>query len=69
MLRWHLQQRRSAIPKSTKPRRIAENFDVLDFVLSDAEIARIDRLDTGARGGPEPDSITLEAYNLAIPEA
>jgi diketogulonate reductase-like aldo/keto reductase len=28
MLRWHLQQGRSAIPKSTKPHRIAENFDV-----------------------------------------
>ena len=28
-----------------------------------------DALDTGARGGPEPDSITLEAYGRAIPEA
>src|SRR3954467_14285981 len=27
MLRWHLQEGRSAIPKSTKPARIAENFD------------------------------------------
>jgi hypothetical protein len=26
MLRWHLQQGRSAIPKSTRPERIAENF-------------------------------------------
>jgi hypothetical protein len=31
MLRWHLQEGRSVIPKSTKPRRIAENFDVFDF--------------------------------------
>src|SRR5947207_5355969 len=30
MLRWHIQQGRSAIPKSTKPRRIAENFDISD---------------------------------------
>jgi diketogulonate reductase-like aldo/keto reductase len=28
MLRWHLQEGRSAIPKSTKPARIAENFDI-----------------------------------------
>jgi diketogulonate reductase-like aldo/keto reductase len=27
MLRWHLQQGRSAIPKSTRPARIAENLD------------------------------------------
>jgi diketogulonate reductase-like aldo/keto reductase len=69
MLRWHLQQGRSAIPKSTKAARIAENFDVFDFDLSDEELAAIDALDTGVRGGPEPDSITLEAYGMEIPEA
>jgi hypothetical protein len=45
-LRWHLQHGRSAIPKSTNPTRIAENFDVFDFELSDAELERIARLDT-----------------------
>jgi 2,5-diketo-D-gluconate reductase A len=62
MLRWHLQEGRSAIPKSTKPHRIAENFDVFDFALTDAELAAIDALDTGVRGGPEPDAITLEGW-------
>jgi diketogulonate reductase-like aldo/keto reductase len=69
MLRWHLQQGRSAIPKSTKPARIAENFDVFDFELSGEELAAIDNLDTGVRGGPEPSEITLEAYGRDIPEA
>jgi diketogulonate reductase-like aldo/keto reductase len=69
MLRWHLQQGRSAIPKSTKPARIAENFDVFDFELTSEELAAIDALDTGMRGGPDPDSITLEAYGIEIPEA
>lgn len=69
MLRWHLQEGRSAIPKSTKAARIAENFDVFDFELSDRQLAAIDALDTGVRGGPEPDSITLENYGRAIPEA
>jgi diketogulonate reductase-like aldo/keto reductase len=69
MLRWHLQQGRSAIPKSVKPARIAENFDVFGFELTGAELDAIDALDTGVRGGPEPESITLEAFGRDIPEA
>ncbi|WP_323097417.1 aldo/keto reductase [Intrasporangium sp. YIM S08009] len=69
MLRWHLQQGRSAIPKSTKAHRIAENVDVFDFALTDAELAAIDALDTDQRGGPEPADITLEAFGRPIPEA
>ena len=69
MLRWGLQHGRSVIPKSTKPSRIAENIDVFDFELSADEMAAIDGLDTGRRGGPEPDAITLEAFGREIPEA
>lgn len=69
MLRWHLQQGRSAIPKSVTPARIAENLGVFDFALSGAELAAIDALDSGSRGGPDPDSITLETYGRTIPEA
>jgi len=69
MLRWHLQQGRSAIPKSTNPARIAENFDVFDFELSADELAAIDALDTGVRGGPEPEAVTMEAFGRPIPEA
>ena len=69
MLRWHLQEGRSAIPKSTRSARIAENFDVFDFELSREQIAAIDALDTGVRGGPDPDSITIETYGKEIPEA
>ena len=54
MLRWGLQHGRSVIPKSTKPSRIAENINVFDFELSADEMAAIDGLDTGRRGGPEP---------------
>lgn len=69
MLRWHLQQGRSAIPKSTRAARIAENFDVFGFELTEQQLAAIDALDTGVRGGPEPDDITLENYGRDIPEA
>ncbi|BEL03287.1 aldo/keto reductase [Actinoplanes sichuanensis] len=69
MLRWHLQQGRSAIPKSTNPQRIAENFDVFDFVLAEEELAAIDALETGKRGGPEPADVNLKTFSLTIPEA
>jgi diketogulonate reductase-like aldo/keto reductase len=69
MLRWHLQQGRSVIPKSTNPSRIAENFDVFDFELTSDELARIDALDTGTRGGPDPDGVDPSAHGLEIAEA
>jgi diketogulonate reductase-like aldo/keto reductase len=69
MLRWHVQEGRSVIPKSTKRHRIAENFDVFDFELTADELASIDGLDTGKRGGPEPAVITLESFGRNIPEA
>ena len=69
MLRWHLQEGRSAIPKSVKPARIVENFDVFDFELTGDELSAIDGLETGIRGGPEPDAITLENFGRPIPEA
>jgi 2,5-diketo-D-gluconate reductase A len=69
MLRWGIQEGRSVIPKSTKPERIAENFDVFDFELTADELAAIDALDTGQRGGPEPEAVTLETFSREIPEA
>ncbi|EME18296.1 aldo/keto reductase [Rhodococcus triatomae] len=69
MLRWHLQQGRSAIPKSVNAPRIAENFAVTGFELDESELAAIDALDTGVRGGPEPADVTLDRFGIAIPEA
>ena len=69
MLRWHLQLGRSAIPKSTNPARIAENFDVFTFELSAGELAAIDALDTGMRNGPDPDQAREERFAMVIPEA
>ncbi|MEV8176362.1 aldo/keto reductase [Microbacterium sp. NPDC079176] len=69
ILRWHLQNRRSAIPKSVTPARIAENLAVYDFSLTDAELAAIDGLDTGRRGAIDPDDVTPEAIDLTIDPA
>jgi diketogulonate reductase-like aldo/keto reductase len=57
VLRWHVQNGVVAIPKSVNPGRIAENIDVYDFFLSPEEMAAIEALDTGVRGGPDPASI------------
>lgn len=72
LLRWHLQEGRSAIPKSTKPHRIAENFDVFDFELSADELTAIDALDMGKSAAPpfgaaDPEVVAL--FGMTIPEA
>ncbi|RLP09665.1 aldo/keto reductase [Propionibacterium australiense] len=69
MLRWHLQEGRSAIPKSVRPHRIAENFDIFDFELSAEELAAIDALDTGTRNGPDPSTMSTKNPLFEIPEA
>ena len=69
MLRWHIQQGRQVIPKSVTPSRIAENFDVFGFDLAVEQLAAIDGLDTGIRGGPEPEDITRQRFGRDIPES
>ena len=68
MLRWHLQQGRSVIPKSTNAARIAQNIDVFDFALGADELTAIDALDRGVRGGPDPDEVDPSTWDLTIPE-
>ena len=43
-LRWLLQQDVASIPFSSKPERIADNFGIFDFTLSDDEMRRISAL-------------------------
>ena len=52
MIRWHLQEGRSAIPKSVRRERIIENFDVFDFELTTAELKALNGLDTGRARRP-----------------
>lgn len=49
LLRWHLQSGNIAIPGSTNAAHIAENYDIFDFELNDAEMQRIDELDQNHR--------------------
>ena len=68
ILRWHLDSGRSAIPKSVRPERIEENLDVFGFGLTADEVAAIDALDTGVRGGPNQDEVDFRTFNRPIPE-
>ncbi|NHN56518.1 aldo/keto reductase [Calidifontibacter sp. DB0510] len=56
ILRWHIQLGNVVIPKSVTPSRIAENFDIFGFELSEQDLATIAGLDQGKRLGPDPAS-------------
>ena len=56
VLRWHLQLGNVVIPKSVTPSRIAENFDLFGFTLSEEEMDSLSPLDRGERTGPDPDT-------------
>ncbi|WP_405927029.1 aldo/keto reductase [Streptomyces sp. NBC_00035] len=47
VLRWLTQRGVVAIPKSVRADRMAENFDIFDFVLTDDQMAQIATLDGG----------------------
>ena len=49
ILRWHLQAGFIAIPGSSNPEHIAENYDIFGFELTDGEMQRIRELDQQAR--------------------
>jgi diketogulonate reductase-like aldo/keto reductase len=66
VLRWHVDHGFSAIPKSVRPERIAENIDIFDFSLTTEEIADIDALDTGARGGADPEVVDANTWPTKI---
>jgi 2,5-diketo-D-gluconate reductase A len=56
ILRWDIQQGLVPIPRSSNPQRLAQNIDIFDFTLSDADMAAISALDTGEH--PRADSDT-----------
>lgn len=58
-LRWNLQHDVVTIPKSVRPHRIAENADIFDFALADADMKLLDVLDEGKRVGPDPNNFNF----------
>ena len=66
VLRWHVQNGFAAIPKSVRAERIAENIDIFGFMLSDDEMAAIDAMDTGVRGGPDPEVVDTRLFTWTV---
>jgi diketogulonate reductase-like aldo/keto reductase len=56
VLRWHLQLGCAVIPKSSKPERISENFDVFDLDLTGDDMSALSALTEPGRIGPDPDT-------------
>ncbi len=57
LVRWSMQHGVVTIPKSVKRDRIRENFDVLDFVISDADMAELNTFYDNTRVAPDPRDI------------
>lgn len=60
ILRWHIEIGNIVIPKSQSPERMAENFAIFDFSLTEADhetIAKLDKHD--GRIGPDPDTFNV----------
>lgn len=49
LLRWGVQRGTSVVPKTARPERLAENLAVLDFTLTDAEMAAIAAMNRNRR--------------------
>ncbi|MGY1601422.1 aldo/keto reductase [Geodermatophilus sp. SYSU D00815] len=56
VLRWHVQRGDVVFPKSVNRERMAENFALFDFELSDGDMAALTGLDRGERTGADPDT-------------
>ena len=67
ILRWHIQAGNIVIPGSKNPAHIKDNFDLFDFFLTDAEMAKIAALDKDTRyytSTPE----MLQRYAEMVPD-
>ena len=59
ILRWHLQQGRTVLPKSSSEKRMRSNLDLFSFELSGEEMEAIDALGAGEAQRTCPDPATI----------
>lgn len=59
VIRWHIQEGRIVIPKSSNPERIKQNIDVFNFELSIEEMNMIKKLNKNERQFRDPDVVKI----------
>jgi len=64
ILRWNIQRGNCVIPKSSKPHRIASNFDIFDFELSSDEMEKINGLENGNMYCSDSSMFTGDFWNI-----
>jgi diketogulonate reductase-like aldo/keto reductase len=68
ILRWNLQHGWVPIPKSEDSHRMRQNIDLAGFALGEAEMTRIDALDTGQRYNADPEAAIEANMQMAVPQ-
>lgn len=58
-IKWCLQNQVLPLPKSVTPLRIAENIDVFDFIISNADMATINAMHYFGGSGLHPDKVNF----------
>lgn len=66
ILRWHIQNGITVIPKSVNEHRLLKNAKIFDFELAPGDLAAIDTLDTGRRFSLEPDAVVPGTYPTIV---
>lgn len=66
ILRWHLDTGHSLVAGSRDPRHLAEDQDIFDFTLTEAELAEIARLDI-AKSFSRTTPAMLRTYAMFVP--
>jgi 2,5-diketo-D-gluconate reductase A len=56
ILCWHIQLGALPLPMSSDPARQAQNLDIFDFALTEPELEKISRLESGRLWGQDPDT-------------
>ncbi|MCC3297877.1 aldo/keto reductase [Arthrobacter sp. zg-Y916] len=57
VLRWHLQNGNTVIPKASSEDRMAANLDIFSFELSAEQMSALNELDCGRRTGSDPSEV------------
>jgi D-xylose reductase len=66
VLRWGIQRGTAIIPKTSKPERLLENLNILDFSLSESEMIDLNNLNANRRFN-DPGVFCEKAFNTFFP--